>query len=103
MRRCLLFLSHIGFNLLSVGMIVRQGRVYLRKTQMRIFEADFFRRHADLVPAYEPAYRQSGTCYLRPPVTYLGFPFDQRTDFDTRRLWLQFTAVAARGSPEPLC
>ena len=97
MRRCQLFLSDVGFNLLSIGVIVRQGGVNLSESQMRIFEGNFFRGHAHLVPAYEAKYRQSGTSYFRPSAAYSGFPFDQRTDFHAQRqgLSLPLSLVAS--------
>ncbi len=53
--RCSIISADVTFDLVPIGVVVRQRCMNLRQRQMRIFQDNFLGGHAHLVPTGHPA------------------------------------------------
>ena len=74
------FLSQVDFDLLGIGVIVRQGRVNLGETEMPVLGRNLFGSQAHFVPGRNTHHGHSRSGNLGPAGPYRRIAVDQTSD-----------------------
>jgi hypothetical protein len=76
------FRGQIGFDLVGIGVIVRQGSVNLGEAEMPVLRRDLFGSEAHLVPGRDAHYGHARAGDLGTATAYRGIAIDQASDLD---------------------